>query len=1001
MKEKSVRFVRSIAKIALLLCGIFLVLLGVYYTYRSIRFRPYKVRVSNVTDSAFTVSWVTDEPMVGVVYYGEKDSFLPGPLSWLGKKKAVDDRDVSEAQTECVSKFNKKVSKTRDENFTVDASGFDCHNVKVFKKGHYYTHHVTVGNLDADKEYFFRVGNGYISYKTNNGIYAEGEPLGEDEFSVHTKKTFENISTPNPAYGIIEEVYQTADGVFALNKNFDSMLFLSVYSKNGTVHPGLFSSVANKDGGWSIDLSNVRDEEGDIVVGEDTILVFMPQAENHELFIPKTHEYNTIVFPLRLVSNTEDSVKKEGAQKNLLEGIMKGVEAWTPLPDQGCTRYGTVGRTQFCGGICVRECFWVVRGEEQLKGWVSSDLCVCPQYCKDNHKYQGCDGPKEAVPTPPPAVTAGESINPESEIVLFEYDFCPLGKRCRCELEIDGKDASFEIVPEQTIRRCSLGNIPRDESSPTPEVRVIVEGDPCPNREECTCQLTLGNSTVSYTINSNDPTRSCSQSNMPKGENSTSQLNPTTEQCYYYDPGLLGLGETCYPVNAPATGCSGENYYLGDPGCGDNLGCYTFNHLSPGGSCHRASCLAAPYRSYSNCESIREATISDYGKITAFMINAEVFFEGAFKTVDSFDYKSEAYVCCKFSREDDRKVVENASLASAADCGRMAAEFPGTKPLDGAYHFSFDNCPDFGEFKENEEGINRRYMFKSLAQGESAGDKFLFFPERGVYSVISTLSQSKIFFLGGDGKKYVFYQNRDGKEGYQSPLNPLEPRDDEDLLIPASELVLSVSKETTVQELHLSQGINIVSFDLIPSLGELKQLDSSDFLNIVNRSDHVISRISPFNSGQWGSGMSYDFEVKENKGIPFPLSQGRGYLVMAEKDATIFVPGYKTETPIPIAFSSGWNLIGVHGHNTAYTAKSLINSVNSIEGLQANNVTYWPTSKGMYQGFQLSEGQEYGQDFPISKDLGYFVRINDFKALKEGCKSINWNPGGPKNGECN
>ena len=76
----------------------------------------------------------------------------------------------------------------------------------------------------------------------------------------------------------------------------------------------------------------------------------------------------------------------------------------------------------------------------------------------------------------------------------------------------------------------------------------------------------------------------------------------------------------------------------------------------------------------------------------------------------------------------------------------------------------------------------------------------------------------------------------------------------------------------------------------------------------------------------------------------------------------------------------------------------MINSVNSIEGLKANNVTYWPTSKGMYQGFQLSEGQEYGQDFPISKDLGYFVRINE---IREDCRSIWWNPDGEGNGKCN
>ena len=130
------------------------------------------------------------------------------------------------------------------------------------------------------------------------------------------------------------------------------------------------------------------------------------------------------------------------------------------------------------------------------------------------------------------------------------------------------------------------------------------------------------------------------------------------------------------------------------------------------------------------------------------------------------------------------------------------------------------------------------------------------------------------------------------------------------------------------------------------------------------------------------------------------LAQGRGYLVMAEKDTTISVPGYKVKESIPIALSSGWNLVGIHGHSRRYTAKSLINSINSIEGLKANNVTFWPTNRGMYQGYQQSEGQAYGQDFPIVKDLGYFIRISEFNPKQSGCKSILWNPGGQKNGEC-
>jgi len=101
---------------------------------------------------------------------------------------------------------------------------------------------------------------------------------------------------------------------------------------------------------------------------------------------------------------------------------------------------------------------------------------------------------------------------------------------------------------------------------------------------------------------------------------------------------------------------------------------------------------------------------------------------------------------------------------------------------------------------------------------------------------------------------------------------------------------------------------------------------------------------------------------------------------------------------IPVAFSAGWNLIGVNGYTKKFTASSLINSINEISQLTADNVTWWPTSKGKYEGFQKSEGVEYGFDYPISSTLGYFVRISSFNPDDVSNKSVIWNPGGALHG---
>jgi hypothetical protein len=110
------------------------------------------------------------------------------------------------------------------------------------------------------------------------------------------------------------------------------------------------------------------------------------------------------------------------------------------------------------------------------------------------------------------------------------------------------------------------------------------------------------------------------------------------------------------------------------------------------------------------------------------------------------------------------------------------------------------------------------------------------------------------------------------------------------------------------------------------------------------------------------------------------------------------IPRRDIESSIPVAFKAGWNLVGINGYSQSFTARSLIDSISSIQGLTANNVTYWPTSKGRYEGFQKSENTEYGFDFPIKENQGYFIRISNFEPVSANSKSTLWQEGGSLNG---
>lgn len=1130
---------RILAKGVLVLTGLFLLGFLGWTVYKGIKFRPYKVRVTNVTDSAFTVSWVTDSPMPGIVYYGEKDSFLPGPLAWLGKKKAVDDRDFSDAQSECVRKFNKEASKNKDENFTVDASGFNCNDIKVWKYGKYYTHHITVQNLEAEKEYFFRVGDGVISFRKNSGEFVVGEIEGVDEFLAKTSPLFNEVLAPNPAFGTTETVYQTSDGYYSYEKEYDSMVFLSIKNSDGLSFPVL-SSVANKDGGWSMDLSNLRDEEGNPVSIEDNTMSFMPQSKNHKAFVFQEFEYGKVVFPIRLPGNAEEDVKKTGEilSTKLLTKLIDKADA--NYNDAGCVATGNYGRLTYCGDQCYRQ--WIRGGETCGWGKVSSGCpskpCTCPG--------ESCNPPAPTPPTPPApscpiygspiigdfttvchqsSCTCTNSLAKSTSVKCGEKcvkketdcaagsgslsDFYSICKFTNCSCthpDSDGNNASCgnsckrktttcpstwgtwkvttndtqcENHPEQCIKNqctplcyteghcktlitpavcankgptsisdfttvcnqtnCACTNSSAESSSVKCGYTCKQKTTTCPadwgnyrfvestgkcetdstckvsdctgwcySKTKCdslniekqyTCPCTIFNGDTCVKSSDCDACKKLriseyyySSDGACLAEHPTTPTPTPTGQCYYWSGGLIADG-SCNAVVTPTTGCVGKNYHPSDPTCGGQVGYYTYNMLKPSTQCHATGWLSFSWTSFSACEAARKQQIKELNSFQVGVVDLGVILG----RIDHISYERVNYVCCPYSKNGN-SIVTNKQLTTVSDCFGMFSikeqESGGKSQL-----LDINECTGL-PISMNDFGFFDKLNFSSEAKEENS-DVILYLPESGIYSVKISKSETPLSLPGGEDKKYLFFESRDGVDGYQAPVDPKNPKDNEDIIISQAAVVISTSQETTAKEIALKKGINIISFGFLPSAAnEEKKMNSSEFLKLVNESDFNISRISYFAAGQWNGGTSYDIENNETKGVPFDLVFGKGYVVVAEQDCTISIPGYNIESPVPIAFSSGWNLVGVHGQKEAYTAKTFIESINTIEGLKANNVSWWPTSRGMYQGYQLQNGQEYGQDFPISPINGYFVRIAEFTPKEDTCKSLIWNPSGEMNGEC-
>lgn len=137
---------------------------------------PSSIRVTNLNDTFFTITWLTREPSTGSVVYSASTKDI--------SRIAFDDRD--------------------EDN----------------KPKPYLTHHVTVRNLEPQTAYFFKVVSGGKTYQDKNSPY-----------SIKTAPKVAETNSLEPAYGqILNSQNQPAEGALVI-LNLPNALPLSTLTK--------------------------------------------------------------------------------------------------------------------------------------------------------------------------------------------------------------------------------------------------------------------------------------------------------------------------------------------------------------------------------------------------------------------------------------------------------------------------------------------------------------------------------------------------------------------------------------------------------------------------------------------------------------------------------------------------------------------------------------------------------------------------------------------------
>ncbi len=217
---------KKIGKILVMVSGGILVValitgVVIYLTEKTVDIE--EVRVTNITGTSATVTWVTEEAVRGSVIYSEKDKWVP-VIENIGKKRAYDDRDTEEVE-------------------------YGEYELKKWEE--YYVHHVTLRNLEPNSKYYYRISTGMKS-------------IEYDYPALETVDVADELNSPYPVYGRILDVQGNYLG--------DSIILLElegVDTENeelGVKKSQVLSTVSNESSGWSIDIANTWTEDFENIV---------------------------------------------------------------------------------------------------------------------------------------------------------------------------------------------------------------------------------------------------------------------------------------------------------------------------------------------------------------------------------------------------------------------------------------------------------------------------------------------------------------------------------------------------------------------------------------------------------------------------------------------------------------------------------------------------------------------------------------------------------------
>jgi hypothetical protein len=176
----------------------------------------------------------------------------------------------------------------------------------------------------------------------------------------------------------------------------------------------------------------------------------------------------------------------------------------------------------------------------------------------------------------------------------------------------------------------------------------------------------------------------------------------------------------------------------------------------------------------------------------------------------------------------------------------------------------------------------------------------------------------------------------------------------------------------------MKAGWNLITIPmLMKEEGTSKIEKASEFLQRLNENGASVTHITTYRSNKF---ITYSARLDQDGvlntyGEDYNILPGEAYFVKSLSNIDISLKGNKIIGGQEIMLENGWNLTGIYNSDKlAYKGFEVLKQMNT-GGIEADILSRW--QEGNYQNIILQNNIQYGNDFSVYPNEGYFIRVKN------------------------